>query len=115
YDRAVENIHERWDENQGHHWCHTISNAMIVATGLLYGELDYARSICRAVQPCFDTDCNGATVGSIVGAVLGAEALPEQWTAPVNDTLLTSLAGYNRVRISEMADQTVALVRKLRG
>ena len=115
YDRAVENIHERWDENQGHHWCHTISNAMIVAAGLLYGELDYARSICRAVQPCFDTDCNGATVGSIVGAVLGAEALPEQWTAPVNDTLLTSLAGYNRVRISEMADQTVALVRKLRG
>ena len=83
---------------------------MIVAIGLLWGELDYGRSICRAVQPCFDTDCNGATVGSIVGAVLGARTLPGKWTDVVHDTLHTGIAGYNVVRISEMAEETAKLI-----
>lgn len=110
YDEAVNRVHGEWDENKSHDWCHTISNAMIVAIGLLWGDLDYELSICRAVQACFDTDCNGATVGSIVGAVLGAGALPGKWTAPVNDTLHTGIAGYNEVRISEIAHETAQLI-----
>ncbi len=110
YDDAVERVHSKWDENKSHDWCHTISNVMIVTIGLLWGDLDYELSICRAVQACFDTDCNGATVGSIVGAVLGAGALPGKWTGPVNDTLLTGIAGYNEVRISEMAHETAQLI-----
>ena len=38
YDEVVEKIHRRWDEKSSHHWCHTISNAQIVATGLLWGR-----------------------------------------------------------------------------
>ncbi|NQU75603.1 MAG: ADP-ribosylglycohydrolase family protein [Planctomycetes bacterium] len=110
YDNAVERIHKRWDENTDYGWCHTISNAMAVAAGLLYGEGDYEKSICRAVQACFDTDCNSATVGSIVGAMLGAEALPAKWTGVVNNTLETSITGFNRVKISDMAQQTLALI-----
>jgi hypothetical protein len=64
FEAAIRRVHERWDETWGHHWCHTISNAQIVAIGLLWGEEDFEKSICRAVQACFDTDCNGATVGS---------------------------------------------------
>jgi len=115
YDEAVERIHGRWDEDSGHHWCHTDSNAMIVAVGLLWGECDYGRSICRAVGPCFDTDCNGATVGSIVGLILGAKALPGKWTAPVNDTLATGVAGYHRVKISDLAAETLAIIDKVAG
>ena len=110
YDDVVERVHARWDEDNRHDWCHTISNAMIVAIGLLWGESDYGLSICRAVQPCFDTDCNGATVGSIVGAVLGAAALPNEWTSPVNDTLATGVAGYHRVAISDMARLTMEVI-----
>ncbi len=114
YDTAVSKIHERWDEKNKHHWCHTISNAQIVAVGLLWGEKDLGLSICRAVQPCFDTDCNGATVGSIVGMILGAKNLPvDPWIKKLNDTLHTGISGHHQVKISEMAEQTFEQVRKL--
>jgi len=113
YEQAVESLHQRWDENIPHHWCHTISNAMVVAIGLLWGEGDYAKSICRAVQACFDTDCNGATVGSILGVMHGAHALPPRWTAPVRDTLHTGIAGYHIVSISAMARKSVEIVERI--
>lgn len=115
YDAACDRVHEGWDEGTAHGWCHTISNAMIVAIGLLWGEGDYALSICRAVQPCFDTDCNGATVGSILGVLRGRKALPEEWTAPIQETLETGIAGYHRVSLGEMARHTLAIARAAVG
>lgn len=112
YDTAVYRIHEIWDEERAHDWCHTISNAMIVAIGLLWGEKDYATSICRAVHPCFDTDCNGATVGSILGILHGRKALPAAWMDPIEDTLHTGVTGYHTVRLSDLAQETLRLVEK---
>ncbi len=106
YEEAVRLIHAQWDEKLAHHWCHTISNAMIVAVGLLWGEGDYELSICRAVQACFDTDCNGATVGSVFGMLHGTSALPEKWIGPLSDGLETGISGYHFVKISEMARKT---------
>jgi ADP-ribosylglycohydrolase len=85
-ERAIDRIHEQFDEYNEHHWCHTISNAMIVTVGLLYGELDFERSIGIAVSVAFDTDCNDVTVGSIVGLIRGA-GLTDKWTAPLNETI----------------------------
>lgn len=115
YEDAVEKIHGEWDEHLSHDWCHTISNAEIVALGLLWGGLDYEKSITMSVMPCFDTDCNGATVGSIVGMILGAKKLPEKWTSVVNDTLETGVAGYNLVKISEMAKKTVGVIEAVKA
>lgn len=112
-ETAIQRIHARWDETLGHHWCHTISNAQIVAMGLLWGEDDFEKSICRAVQACFDTDCNGATVGSIFGMLHGTHALPEKWISPLHDGLETGIAGYHFVKISEMARKTAELHQKV--
>ena len=38
-------IHKRYNEYDGHDWCHTISNAMIVIAALLYGNGDFGKSI----------------------------------------------------------------------
>ena len=100
-------IHEKWDEHSGHGWCHTISNAMIVAASLLYGGGDYGKSICLAVQTGFDTDCNGATVGSIIGMRNGLSGIPEEWYKPLNDKLSTSIFGVGIVKISEMGEKTL--------
>jgi hypothetical protein len=109
YKNAVAKIHQRWDETKFHHWCHTNSNAQIVALGLLYGEGDYEKTITHAVYPVLDTDCNGATAGSVIGMALGAKALPAKWTDVLNDTLLTGVDGYHRVSISSLAQETLAL------
>ncbi|MFH0962518.1 MAG: ADP-ribosylglycohydrolase family protein [Planctomycetota bacterium] len=114
YDDAIARVHERWDEKALHHWCHTISNAVICVIALLWGEEDFGRSISQAVQAGFDTDCNGATVGSILGVRLGVGRLPSRWTERLSDTLKTALAGYETVRISEIAWKTAAICEGLR-
>jgi hypothetical protein len=113
HDEAVARIHERWDERLPHDWCHANSNTMICVAALLWGEGDFGKSICRAVQPGFDTDCNGATVGSILGMMLGAGRIPSSWTGCLNNTLKTNLIGHETVDIEEVARETFALYRTL--
>ena len=114
YDDAVAKIHQKWDEKVGHDWCHTNSNAAICVVALLWGDGDFGTSVCRAVQPCFDTDCNGATVGSILGMMLGAKALPAKWTSRLHNTLKTSLKGHETVEITKIARDTFDLCRRIR-
>jgi hypothetical protein len=100
----------------------TINNACCVAAALLYGWGDgkdspaviFERTITTAVQLAYDTDCNGATAGSIVGMMLGAGALPEKWTAPFNDRMHTCVAEFGQVSIREMARRTYELSRIVR-
>lgn len=107
YEDCVKKIHSLYDEHTGYGWCHTISNAMIVTIALLYGEGDFGKSICMAVQPAFDTDCNGATVGSIIGMRNGISAIGEEWKKPVDNLIHTSIFGVGTVKISDMAEKTM--------
>ena len=95
------------EANAQYGWVHAIPNAAIIAASLLWGGGDYQRSVTLAVAAGFDTDSNGATVGSAAGALLGARNLPRQWIEPLQDTLRTSVAGLGSVRISELAERTV--------
>lgn len=113
YDDAIGRVHALWNEKRAHDWCHTIPNAMIVAIALLWSGRDFASAVCKAVQACFDTDCNGATVGSIMGAMLGAKALPPEWTEVLHDTLHTGVSDYHTVRLEDMARATVDVIRRL--
>ena len=108
---CFKSIHEKYDEHSAHDWCHTISNAMIVAASLLYGGGDYGKSICMSVEVGFDTDCNGATVGSILGMANGIESIPEYWIRPINDTLYTSIFGIDTVKISDRVNLTLEHIK----
>lgn len=111
WEEASDRIHRQYDEDKPHHWCHTNSNAMIVALGLLFGDRDFEKSIGMAVSCAFDTDCNGATVGSVLGMMHGAKALPEKWVSPLNDLIKSGVDGFGLVRLSELAERTVKTVR----
>ena len=104
--KCFDMIHTKYNEYTND-WCFTNSNAMIVVASLLYGKGDYAKSICMSVETGFDTDCNGATVGSILGMANGFKCIPEYWWKPINDTLHTSIFGVNTVRISQRVDLTM--------
>ena len=107
-DECFDRIHAEWDEFDGYDWVHTISNAMIVAASLLYGGRDYSRSICMAVETGFDTDCNGATVGSILGMMLTDAGIDEAWKEPIGGKLNTNIFGMSCVQIDKMAEKTMA-------
>lgn len=98
-------IQERYAGMSG---IHTINNAAIIAAALLWGEGDFTRSVGFSATAGWDTDSNGATVGSTVGAVLGAEALPAHWVDPLGDRLHSALFGHAVNSISDLADRTVA-------
>lgn len=106
-ENAFENIHKKYDEYSDHGWCYAISNSMVVAAALLYGNGDYGKSICMAAQTGFDTDCNGATVGSIIGMAKGIDGIPDYWTEPINDTLHTSILGLGTVKVSDRVKLTL--------
>ena len=100
-------LHTRWNEYDPHDWCHTVSNAEIVAAALLYGKGDFGRSICMAVEQGFDTDCNGATVGSILGMRNGIGAIDAYWQAPLHGKLKTSIFGVDLVEIDTLVEKTM--------
>ncbi len=104
---AFDKIHEKYDEYTEYGWCHTIPNAMIVVAALLYGKGDYSKSICMAVETAFDTDCNGATVGSVLGMANGIQSIPERWITPMQDLLHTSIFGVGTVKISDRIQLTM--------
>ncbi len=100
-------FHRRYNDRNGHDWCHTISNAELVAASLLYGGGNYGKSICMAIENGFDTDCNGATVGSILGMRGGAAAVGSTWTAPIRGQLDTAIFGVGRVGIDDLVRTTL--------
>ena len=106
-DNCYNYIHSAYDEYTDHGWCHTISNAMIVVAALLYGEGDFGKSICCAVGMAFDTDCNGATVGSILGMRGSDEYIDAYWSKPVNGKIHTSIFGVGTVDIDKAVEHTL--------
>lgn len=110
-DECFDMIHAAYDEHTDHGWCHTISNAMIVTAALLYGEGDFGKSICCAVGMGFDTDCNGATVGSIIGMRNSIDGIDEYWKKPVNGKIHTSIFGVGTVNIEQAVEETIKHIK----
>jgi len=119
WSKASSDWRDTWSRinaKYGHyHFVHTINNAAIVLMGLLHGGGDYGKSIAISVMGGFDTDCNGATTGSILGIMHGAKALPEKWVKPLNDRIESFVIGYNNSRISDLAKRTVTMVKRFQG
>jgi ADP-ribosylglycohydrolase len=107
---------DRINEKYGrYHGVHTINNAAVVLMALLHSGGDYERAIAIAVMGGWDTDCNGATAGSVMGTILGAKALPEKWIAPLNDRISSIVIGYTDTRLSDLARRTVRAQQRIAG
>jgi ADP-ribosylglycohydrolase len=110
WEDALDKIHALYDETNSHHWCHTISNAMICVIALLWGNVDFEKTIGIALCAGFDTDCNAATTGSIAGMIIGAEKLPQKWKEPLNNKVKSGIDGFSITEISELAKRTLKMV-----
>jgi ADP-ribosylglycohydrolase len=84
-------------------------NVAFMVLGLLYGT-DFDTQLCTAVNCGYDTDCTGATVGSILGILHGADAIPRKWIEVIGthikyDLQLVNFDVYDDVE--KLTDDTV--------
>jgi len=109
-------VWRRVNEKYGkYHFVHTLPNLAFVLIGLLWGEIDFKKTISITVMCGYDTDCNGATAGSILGALKGKSGIPEEMFKPLNDRIKSAVFGYSDVRITDLVNKTFKLVRKSAG
>lgn len=87
---------------------HTINNAAFIQAALLWGEGDFTRSIGLVVRSGWDTDSNGATVGSVVGALNGFGALDERWTGPLLQPIKSAIFIEPVSTIDQLVERTIA-------
>jgi len=101
-------VWEKIYQQYGHyHGVHTINNAALVVMGLYYGISDFEQGIVCTVRAGWDTDCTGATVGSILGIKMGAAALPEKWVGVFNNRLKSAVRDHSENTFSDLATRTV--------
>jgi hypothetical protein len=69
---------------------HAPQNLAFTVLGLLASEGDFGKAITTAVNCGQDTDCTGATAGSVMGILLGE--VPKKWAEPLGETIATNLS-----------------------
>ncbi len=69
--------------------CDAPNNVGIAAIGLYYGEGDFGKTICTAVNCGEDTDCSAGFAGALLGIVLGDNGLPEKWAGVLDGVINT--------------------------
>lgn len=100
----------------GHHNpCNAIPNHGFTVIGFLYGK-DFGDKLCKAVNCGYDTDCTGATLGSLLGILNGASNIPENWSRAVGDKItpvpMTITEGLP-LTISDLTERTGKVAEKM--
>jgi len=105
FDAALDWI----DEHLGHYnWVHTVNNAAILTAGLLWGKT-FTDAVAKTIAGGSDTDSNGATAGSIWGALYGEEAIPAELVGTTHIHVRSAVRGFDRITIDELTDRTLIL------
>lgn len=88
-------------------------NIGFVVIGLLYGGGDFGRAICTAVNCGDDSDCTGATVGSIMGILYGTKGIHRMWREPISEELANvAIGGFKPPsNIKELTDRVVKMAK----
>jgi ADP-ribosylglycohydrolase len=91
--------------------CPMVSNHAIVLLGLLHGGDDFQRALTITNTAGYDTDCNSANVGCLLGIKNGLAGIDRSadWRGPVADRLYLPTADGGRA-ITDALRETYALV-----
>jgi len=102
WEEVVDQLYERYG---GYHPVHAINNTALVAAAL-YRFDDFSQAICAVVQGGWDTDTNGAAVGSIFGALGPIES---RWSEPLHGRFASSLPSFDGITLDALVARTLAL------
>ena len=90
-----------------------IIETLIVVIAMIYGHMETLSSTAISVMCGWDTDCNGATVGAIVGAASGFRAFTEHLVVPLHDSVRPQVFGFTEITLTELAERHTKLWRTL--
>ena len=76
---------------------------------------DVGEGFCKQVMQGNDTDSFGATVGSILGVLLGPDHLDPRWSEPFRDDVHTALAMFHERSLDVIATRMSQLPRRVTG
>ena len=105
---AVDQLHDYYEHLSP---VHTLNNLSLVVWAVCSSNGDFSRAIGDTVAAGWDTDCNGATVGGLLG--LAGLDIPESWTSPWQGRVGLSLAGYSELSLDELVTRTTNVGRTL--
>lgn len=106
---AVDRLHERYANLSP---VHTLNNLALVVWAVCSADGDFGAAIGNAVAAGLDTDCNGATVGGLMG--LTGAAIPDSWTRPWHGRIGVGLAGFAELELEDLTARTVAVAQNIR-
>jgi ADP-ribosylglycohydrolase len=92
---------------------HTLNNAALTVAGLFYGRNSFEKTVSLTVMGGMDTDCNGATAGSVTGAILGMKKIPAKWKKPLGNKVETYLKGEPVFYSDAIIERFVKIVREI--
>jgi len=96
------------DSELGHYpWVHTINNAALISIGLLWGR-SFISAVGISISGGRDTDSNGATVGSVYGALHGASEIPSELVGTTHVHVRSAVRDFDRITIDELAERTLS-------
>ena len=90
---------------------HTNNNACLTVWGVAIGGRDLTKAIGATVAMGYDCDCTAATVGSIVGAAIGARNIPAHWYKPFRNRCRTYMNGQEWFTIADICRRFVKAAR----
>lgn len=96
--------------------CHIVPNHALIILSLLYGGDDFQKTQMIVNTSGWDTDCNAANVGCLLGiknGLAGIDAGPD-WRGPVADRMFLAAADPGRV-ISDAVTETFHIVNIARA
>lgn len=100
-----ENIYGNLMREYGHPDCTNVfQNMGIIIYALLKGNGDLIKSTELAVNAGYDTDCTGATVGAVLGLILGADELKRRYDFSEQTFSLGVTTSRRSDKISDLAE-----------
>lgn len=95
----------------GMSWVHAINNACLTVWGIHLGQTDFDKGISQTVAMAYDNDCTAATVGSVLGAYLGIDAIDPKWYTPWNNRILSYLKGIQEFQLDDVINRFYTLAQ----
>lgn len=87
---------------------HTINNICLTIFGLILGGRDVTKVLGETVAMGMDNDCTAASAGSVVGALVGRQGIPDQWIRGFHNQVACYLNGFPNFRIDDLVERFMA-------